>query len=90
MQSTELETQLLLNSLNTALVMVDEQLNIAFANHAGEALFETGKKQLVESAPLTYLSKETLEEALHELIHRFYHPHCASNQFALSSLKTKA
>jgi len=47
MQSTELETQLLLNSLNTALVMVDEQLNIAFANHAGEALFETGKKQLI-------------------------------------------
>lgn len=46
MHPTELETQQLLNSLNTALVMVDEKLNIVYANHAGEALFETGRKQL--------------------------------------------
>lgn len=46
MHPTELETQHLLNSLNTALVMVDEKLNIVYANHAGEALFETGRKQL--------------------------------------------
>lgn len=46
MHPTELETQHLLNSLNTALVMVDERLNIVYANHAGEALFETGRKQL--------------------------------------------
>ena len=46
MQSTELETQHLLNSLNTALVMVDSQLTIVYANHAGEALFETGTKRL--------------------------------------------
>ena len=36
----------LLDNLNTALVMVDDQLNIVYANHAGEALFETGTKQL--------------------------------------------
>jgi len=46
MQPTELDTQQLLNSLNTALVMVDDQLTIVYANHAGEALFETGRKQL--------------------------------------------
>ena len=46
MQSTELDTQQFLNSLNTALVMVDNRLNIVYANHAGEALFETGRKQL--------------------------------------------
>lgn len=47
MQSTELETQQLINSLNTALVMVDSKLTIVYANHAGEALFETGLKQLI-------------------------------------------
>ena len=46
MNSTELETEHLLNSLNTALVMVDSQLIIVYANHAGEALFETGTKRL--------------------------------------------
>ncbi len=46
MQPTESETKNLLNSLNTALVAVDETLNIVYANHAGEALFETGYKQL--------------------------------------------
>jgi len=47
MHSTELETQQLINSLNTALVMVDNKLTIVYANHAGEALFETGLKQLI-------------------------------------------
>ena len=47
MQSTELDTLQLINSLNTALVMVDSKLVIVYANHAGEALFETGRKQLV-------------------------------------------
>ncbi len=46
MQATEFETKQLLNSLNTALVMIDRQLNIIYVNHAGEALFETGSKQL--------------------------------------------
>ena len=47
MHSTELETQQLISSLNTALVMVDNKLTIVYANHAGEALFETGLKQLI-------------------------------------------
>ncbi len=46
MQATEFETNHLLNNLNTALVMVNERLQIVYANHAGEALFETGVKQL--------------------------------------------
>ena len=46
MVSTESERHLLLNSLNTALVIVDSSLRIVYANHAGEALFETGMKQL--------------------------------------------
>lgn len=37
----------LLNSLNTALVMIDSELNIVYVNQAGEALFATGYKQLV-------------------------------------------
>lgn len=36
----------LLDNMNTALVMVDDKLVIIYANHAGEALFETGTKQL--------------------------------------------
>lgn len=46
MTSTELETKQLLNSLNTALVMVDSKLTIVYVNLAGEALFERGIKQL--------------------------------------------
>lgn len=46
MQASGLEVPHLLNSLNTALVMVDKQLHITYVNHAGEALFETGHKQL--------------------------------------------
>lgn len=46
MQSPDSATTTLINNLNTALVMVDENLNIVYANHAGEALFETGTKQL--------------------------------------------
>ncbi|OFC71180.1 nitrogen regulation protein NR(II) [Alteromonas confluentis] len=46
MLATEYETSHLLNTLNTALVMVNEKLQIVYTNHAGEALFETGFKQL--------------------------------------------
>ena len=38
MQSPDSATTTLINNLNTALVMVDENLNIVYANHAGEAL----------------------------------------------------
>ena len=47
MQVPEFDTKQLVNSLNTALVMVDKALHIVFINHAGEALFETGTKQLI-------------------------------------------
>ncbi|QJR80131.1 nitrogen regulation protein NR(II) [Alteromonas pelagimontana] len=46
MQATEFEMNNLLNNLNTVLVMIDDRLNIVYANHASEALFETGTKQL--------------------------------------------
>lgn len=46
MFASEFDTNHLLNSLNSALVMVNEKLQIVYTNHAGEALFETGFKQL--------------------------------------------
>lgn len=42
------EAESLLDSLNTAIVIVDGTLRIRYANHSGEALFETGRKQLHE------------------------------------------
>lgn len=61
MQSTELETQHLINSLNVALVMVDSDLTIIYANHAGEALFETGKKQLIGHYLADFFLPDTIE-----------------------------
>ena len=61
MHSTELETQQLINSLNTALVMVDNKLTIVYANHAGEALFETGLKQLIGHPLQDFFLPDTIE-----------------------------
>ncbi|MEW9797100.1 nitrogen regulation protein NR(II) [Alteromonas sp. CYL-A6] len=57
------DTTQLINSLNTALVMVDRDLRILFANHAGEALFETGTKQLYGHRLSDFFMPETIDEA---------------------------
>lgn len=63
MQATELETENLLDSLNTALVMIDNRLNIVYANHAGQALFETGTKQLYGHPLSDFFMPETIDKA---------------------------
>jgi two-component system nitrogen regulation sensor histidine kinase GlnL len=46
MKAAVIDTLNLLDNLNTILVMIDESLCIEYANHAGQALFATGTKQL--------------------------------------------
>lgn len=46
MTAESFDNQNLLDNLNTALVVIDPDLHIVYANHAGQALFETGTKQL--------------------------------------------
>ncbi|AXR07587.1 nitrogen regulation protein NR(II) [Salinimonas sediminis] len=63
MQNPESAMTNLLNNLNTVLVMVDEQLNIVYANHAGEALFETGTKQLYGHPLYDFFMPGTIKRA---------------------------
>ena len=46
MQATPFDTNNLLDSVTTVLVVIDNSLRIVYANHAGQALFATGTKQL--------------------------------------------
>lgn len=46
MKKPEFDTKTLIDNINTALVVVDGNLDIVYANHAGQALFETGTKHL--------------------------------------------
>lgn len=46
MTAAHFDTDNLLDSLNTVLVIIDDDLKIVYANHAGQALFATGTKQL--------------------------------------------
>ena len=50
MQATPFDTNNLLDSVTTVLVVIDNSLRIVYANHAGQALFATGTKQLDPSA----------------------------------------
>ncbi|RDV28958.1 nitrogen regulation protein NR(II) [Alteromonas aestuariivivens] len=63
MQATELEATHLLDSLNTALVMIDGNLIIKYANHAGQALFETGTKQLYGHPLSDFLMPHSLDKS---------------------------
>ncbi|GGW93029.1 nitrogen regulation protein NR(II) [Alteromonas halophila] len=63
MQVPAFDTQQLVNSLNTALVMVDRSLQIVFINHAGEALFETGAKQLLGHPLSDFFMPGVIDEA---------------------------
>lgn len=47
MSKNALSTENLMNSMSTALVVIDAHLAIRFTNYAAEALFETGTKQLL-------------------------------------------
>ncbi len=59
----ELDKHNLLDNLNTALVVVDERLNIVYANHAGQALFETGTKHLYGNPLSDFFSAGTINES---------------------------
>ncbi len=63
MQLPEFDTQQLVNSLNTALVIIDRELRIVFINHAGEALFETGTKHLLGHPLNDFFMPGVIDEA---------------------------
>jgi len=61
MCDADIELSALLDSLNTAIVVVDESLNIQYANDAGLALFETGFKQLCNQPLTDFFSPESIK-----------------------------
>lgn len=52
----------LLNSLNTALVMIDSDLTIVYVNQAGEALFATGCKQLIGHPLVEFFMPDSIDK----------------------------
>lgn len=59
MSQPELNIVNLLDSMNTALLVVDGDLIIQYANHAGQAFFETGAKQLYGHKLSDYFSDDS-------------------------------
>ncbi|MFC3094554.1 nitrogen regulation protein NR(II) [Alteromonas sediminis] len=60
MCEADIELTALLDSLHTAIVVVNESLHIQYANHAGLALFETGFKQLCDHPLTDFFRPETI------------------------------
>lgn len=63
MCDADIESSPLLDSLNTAVVVVNESLNIRYANHAGLALFETGFKQLCDQPLGEFFRPESINSS---------------------------
>lgn len=63
MQATPFDTNNLLDNLNTVLVVIDNSLRIVYANHAGQALFATGTKQLYSQPLADFFVPNTINKA---------------------------
>ncbi|MGB0213904.1 MAG: nitrogen regulation protein NR(II) [Alteromonas oceani] len=63
MHATPFDTNNLLENLNTVLVVIDNSLRIVYANHAGQALFATGTKQLYGQPLADFFVPNTINKA---------------------------
>ncbi|HBY41135.1 two-component system, NtrC family, nitrogen regulation sensor histidine kinase GlnL [Marisediminitalea aggregata] len=63
MQATPFDTNNLLDSVTTVLVVIDNSLRIVYANHAGQALFATGTKQLYGHSIADFFVPNTINKA---------------------------
>lgn len=63
MHATPFDTNNLLDNLNTVLVVIDNSLRIVYANHAGQALFATGTKQLYGQPLADFFVPNTINKA---------------------------
>ena len=63
MHATQFDTNNLLENLNTVLVVIDNSLRIVYANHAGQALFATGTKQLYGQPLADFFVPNTINKA---------------------------
>ncbi|MFC3203047.1 nitrogen regulation protein NR(II) [Alteromonas oceani] len=63
MHATPFDTNNLLENLNTVLVVIDNSLRIVYANHAGQALFATGIKQLYGQPLADFFVPNTINKA---------------------------
>jgi two-component system nitrogen regulation sensor histidine kinase GlnL len=63
MHATPFDTNNLLENHNTVLVVIDNSLRIVYANHAGQALFATGTKQLYGQPLADFFIPNTINKA---------------------------
>lgn len=63
MRTAPFERFNLLDNLNTVLVVIDSSMRIVYANHAGQALFATGTKQLYGRSISEFFMPNTVNKA---------------------------